>query len=507
MLSKKLLVTFIAFLVLAGAGSAAFAASQSYASQPGSEFGNLTNVLLGGGYSADYADGMILFSDPDDNGNLWLENVRSGDKRQIEDKPASFINVIGNDIYFVSSDSDLFFIIKTNLRSDSEILVSSETEISNLFVSEECMYYLCNGSVVKYTFSDEASQCILSNPQIKAFVPENGDIYWLKEKPAMSQSRKSYAYEGTEEENINYDCYLYSSENGTNTVANLSQAISKESVTDYSGLDSLALSVEVGGVKIPTEEYPVGSYFTDSGMPCSDHGTGVCGWESEELCNCKAFHNGVSLNAVQCYGYARYIYYSCFDDIGMSDSKNSSNIGSLEKGTVTEEAFKALIQQTKPGAHLRVQYIKANGYSVSTHSMVILDWNESGFSVCEANADGKCGVSVRKFDYSSFVSTLVSVNFLMMPDDYPGFIEETTAQPVATPGDATSSTVETEEQTQTVPEANTGSTAAEATTEPSTSGQLLDDDDITFIMDILSFMIQIFTDCVNAVIRIVTSII
>lgn len=185
----------------------------------------------------------------------------------------------------------------------------------------------------------------------------------------------------------------------------------------------------------------------------------------------------------------------------------STNIGSIEKGAVTEEAFKALIQQARPGAHLRVQYIKANGYSVSTHSMIILDWNESGFSVCEANADGKCGVSVNRFDYSSFVSTLVSVNFLMMPDVYPGFVEETTTQFIGTPSDVTATTDEPETKFQTESEVNTTSTTVKSTTEPSTSGPLLDDGDITFILDVLSFIIQIFTDCVNAVIRIIVSII
>lgn len=510
MLSKRLVVMFFAFLVLVSASSAAFAASHSKKNFSVNEYGNLANVLLSGGYSADYADGMVLFSDPDDNGNLWLKNVRSGSERQISECPASFINVIGRNIYFVSNDSDFYYIIKTNLASDAETVITSENEISNLFVSEESMYYLCDGKVVQYKFSDGTEYCVLNNSQIKAFVPENGDIYWLKEKPAMSQSSRhcsSDVYEGTEEEIINYDCFIYSSEKGTNTRTNLANAFLNGSAEDSADLDSLAMSVEVGGVKIPSEEFPIGSYFTDSGMPCTDHGTGSCGWESEEYCNCKAFHNGVSLKAVQCYGFARYIYYRCFNDIGLSNSDLSTNIGSIEKGAVTEESFKALIQQAKPGAHLRVQYIKANGYSVSTHSMVILDWNENGFSVCEANADGKCGVSVRKFNYSDFVSTLVSVNFLMMPDSYPGFVEETTTNPVATPGDVTTSTDVSENQTQTEFESDTTSTAVEKTTQPTTSGQLLNDDDITFIIDILSFLIQIFTDCVNAFIRILVSII
>lgn len=498
MLSKRLLITFLAILAFAGISFAAIAASSQV---PEHEYGNLSNVLINGGYSADYAEGMVLFSNENDDGTLWLRNTKSGSERKITDEHVSFINVIGNKIYYVTSDAFKYYIVKSDLNSGREIITERETEISNLFVSKECMYYLCMDSVVQYRFSDGTESVILRNPEIKAFVPDEKGIYWFKEKPVMSMSsenRNCDGYEGTKEESINFDCFLYSSGKGTNAPANYAEAIDS-SETDYSGLNSLALSVEVGDVKIPTDEFPVGSYFTDSGMPCTDHGTGVCGWENENLCNCKAFHNGISLKAVQCYGYARYIYYNCFDDIGLSDSNKSSNLGSLEKGTVTEESFKALIRQAKPGAHLRVQYIKANGYSVSTHSMIILDWNESGFSVCEANADGKCGVSVRKFDYSSFVSTLVSVNFLMMPDEYPGFTEETTNIFLpATPGDA-------EPIVSASAEASTETITSES--EPETVVPTVNQTDFEVLFDFLSLVVRIFVDCFNFFIRIISSLI
>lgn len=498
MLSKKLLVTFFAFLALVGVSSAALAA-RSDGLNSDSEFGNLSSVLLGGGYSADYADGMILFSNSEDEGKLYLRNVKSGSVRKIENESAWFINVIGRDIYYISSDGSLSYIVKTNLNSEREILAESKTGLSNLFVSAECMYYLCGDSVVQHRFSDGTESVIFSNSQMKAFVPDEGDIYWLKEKPVLSQSHKSQdvdAYEGIEEENLIFDCFLYDAEHGTSIPASYAEAIQAYSDTDYADLEDLALSVRVGEKTIPTEEYPVGSYFTDSGTPCTDHGTGVCGWENESLCNCKAFHNGVSLKAVQCYGYARYIYNYCFDDLGFSDSEKSSNLGSLEKGTVTEESFKALIQQAKPGAHLRVQYIKATGVSVSAHSMIILDWNESGFSVCEANADGKCGVSVRRLDYSSFVPTVVSVSFLMMPDNYPGFTEETTGSPVGTPGDAESTTSFTDVPSET-----------ESSSESAVATQPVGSETVSLISEVLLTLVRVFVDCLNIFIKFLVALI
>lgn len=499
MSSKKLLAAILALSVVVGVGSIAFASQLSDETDCKEKFGNLTSTLLDGGYSADYADGMILFSNPEDNGALWLKNTASGTKRKIGNENASFINVIERDIYYISSDGKHSRIVKTNLNSGREVLLQSETELSNLFVSEENAYYLCGDSVVQYKISDGSETVIFSNAEMRSFVPKENGVYWLKEKPVQSQSHVSHslkAYEGTEEEILNFNCYSYSSDDGTNTPANFAEVISADSADDTNGVGSLALSVEIGGVRIPTEEFPVGSYFTDSGLRCTDHGTGSCGWENEEACNCKAFHNGVSLKAIQCYGYARYIYYTCFGELGFSDSATSTNLGSLGRGEVTQESFKALIQQARPGAHLRVQYITANGYSISTHSMIILDSNENGFSVCEANADNKCGVSVRQIDYSTFVPTVVSVSFLMMPDSYPGY-EEITTQPNGTPSDAST----------TSPDYQMTTDSVAVTTESASSEAILDSDEVSMILDVLSILIRIFVDCFNAIVRIVSSII
>lgn len=438
MRNKRTIALISAILLFIGIGTAAFAASKAEAKQTEYEFGNLSNVLLSGGYAADYADGMVLFSDTENAGRLTLKNTESGSQRVIGDDNSSYINVVGRDIYYISSGS-LFSIVKTDLGSEREVLVSSTAKLSNLFVSDECMYYLKGCSVIRYDFSSGSQTVVFSEPQMKAFIPKDGSIYWLKEKPSLhTQNMPCMAAlpEGTEEEVIDFECFLYNPEHGESVRSNLANAIGTVASYDAQSVSSLALTARVGDKTIPTAEYPVGSYFTDNGEGCRDHGRGSCGWEDESLCNCKSFHNGESLLAVQCYGYARYVYYECFGEIGNFDSKTSRSIGSLDKGSVTEESFKALIQQTEPGAHMRVKYLRSNGYSVSSHSMIILDWNESGFSVCESNMDGRCGVSVRRIAYSEFVSTLVSVDFIMMPDDYPETEEDITDSSVSTPTDA-----------------------------------------------------------------------
>lgn len=181
-------------------------------------------------------------------------------------------------------------------------------------------------------------------------------------------------------------------------------------------LSDLRTSIVVNGVNLPTEEYPVGSYFTDSGKPCRDHRTGVCGYGSEDQCNCKAYYNGVCLRAVQCYGYANYLYYRCFGSLGYRhDSFKNVNLGTISAGNVTVENFKELIESCVPGSHLRVTYYKPDGVTISNHSLIIMDWNEEGFSACECNLDARCGVFVMRRSYEEYVPTLISVDFFSAP--------------------------------------------------------------------------------------------
>lgn len=180
-------------------------------------------------------------------------------------------------------------------------------------------------------------------------------------------------------------------------------------------LYELKTSIVVNGVKLPTDEYPVGSHFTDNGKPCRDHRTGVCGYSSESQCNCKAYYNGVCLKAVQCYGYANYLYYRCFGSLGYSrQSFGNINLGSIPAGEVTVENFKELIKSCIPGSHLRVTYYKPDG-RISNHSLIIMDWNEEGFTACECNLDAGCGVFVMRRAYKEYVPTLISVDFFSAP--------------------------------------------------------------------------------------------
>lgn len=424
-----------------------------------SEFGNLPGVLLNGGYSADCGD-SIVYSDSNDCGRLYIRNSDSDEVTKLSDNNASYINVFGKTVYYISETDDGFRIYKQKIGKSAKELYSSVNRISNLFVSSDEMYFLEDAKVNCYDFSSKELFSVFENEEMYAFVPKtNGDIFWLKkkadvERPAVYPKQ----FEGTEEYQIDFDCFLYDVSEGESSETNYLNVINSGSISTNSNPDSLKtlkLSAVINGKKIPTEEFPNNTFFTDNGKGCTDHRTDVCGHETEDKCNCKAFYNGTPLYAVQCYGYARFLYLYVFGYVGLPGSKKNYNLGSLSEGNVTLEAFKDLFEEAKPGAQMRVTYIKSDGVTISNHSLIILDWNETGFSACEGNLDAKCGTFVKRRSFESYVPTLISVDFFHMPKTYHEEDVSTTVESSTSSESTTSTVSETETTTVTETESTT----------------------------------------------------
>ena len=278
---------------------------------------------------------------------------------------------------------------------------------------------MSGGNVYSVVPGSSASVVCAAEGYTSFIAKEGGRIYLIKENKQIveTQSVCQHSLEGTEESETEFECFLYDTVSGTVSLSNLAEAIAPDSAYEtQDSVSTLAESITVNGVTIPTSEFPVGSHFTDNGKGCYDHRTGVCGNASEDMCNCKAFYKGTPLKAVQCYGYARYLYLRMFGDIGHEYHKWSNiNLGTIPKGNITVESFKELLKKGIPGSHLRVTYLKPDGKTISNHSLIIMDWNEAGFSACECNLDARCGVFVMQRPYSEFVPTLISVDFYCAP--------------------------------------------------------------------------------------------
>lgn len=160
-------------------------------------------------------------------------------------------------------------------------------------------------------------------------------------------------------------------------------------------------------------EYPVGSYFTNDGKPCTCHQDVTC-CVTPYGCNCKRMIGNVDLYAWQCFGYARYVFYRCFGFVDYAANADLYvNVGTIAAGEMNEGNLKALLANTKTGAHIRAR---------GRHSMIFLNTDATGFHVLHGNWDNRCGVYLTHFTWSQFIAKYgsVGIEYVKQPKDYPG---------------------------------------------------------------------------------------
>jgi len=119
-------------------------------------------------------------------------------------------------------------------------------------------------------------------------------------------------------------------------------------------------------------------------------------------------YGGRWVNAgTSCWIYAAGVYYTLFGDIGLATPTEHSEKLDLSKGngTITSYAnFKAWGVRDGVGAHIRT----------SSHSMIVLDYDEESLTILDGNNDGNGKVSVRKRSWE-YVNYYVS--YIVQPTD------------------------------------------------------------------------------------------
>ncbi len=214
-----------------------------------------------------------------------------------------------------------------------------------------------------------------------------------------------------------YDSAVYAEENEISVKTEAVYA----SNTAYTGP-----YVNVGAVTLPLADHMPGTYFTRNGKGCTCHYSTDC-IANGSACNCMRYYPTgnketceVDLLGVQCFGFARLVFYKCFGFI--DHSMNSSlfyNVGSLSSGAVNETSVKNLLRKAAPGAHVRL----SKGHSVS-----ILTMDDDFIVIYHANAGGdgvtaqaeSCVVSTRRYTWADFAeSALAGIDYIHMPYNYP----------------------------------------------------------------------------------------
>lgn len=212
--------------------------------------------------------------------------------------------------------------------------------------------------------------------------------------------------------------YINAEENSQEGVQEAAGNNSRAAI-DYSGP-----YVKVGEVTLPLAEHMPGTFFSRNGKACTCHYSTDC-VANGSGCNCMRYYPTgnketceVDLLGVQCFAFARLVFYKCFGFV--DTSANSSlfyNVGSLTRSQISEANVKKLMMRAAPGAHVRL----ARGHSVS-----ILSMDDDFLFIYHGNAGGdgvpteSCVVSTRRYTWAEFAEyASAGILYINMPYNHP----------------------------------------------------------------------------------------
>lgn len=103
----------------------------------------------------------------------------------------------------------------------------------------------------------------------------------------------------------------------------------------------------------------------------------------------------------QCCGYARYIQqklYGCHEKNVPSRFRNVSGI--VTSKNLTAAKIQLIVNAAGVGGHIRTN----NYNNTNQHSMIIIGISPSGFTIADANSDGRYSVRIKTFSWTEYVS-------------------------------------------------------------------------------------------------------
>lgn len=112
-------------------------------------------------------------------------------------------------------------------------------------------------------------------------------------------------------------------------------------------------------------------------------------------------------SGTSCWIYAAGVYYTLFGNIGLTNPTSKSERLDLSKGSGRGTSYANFVAwgvRDAVGAHIRT----------TSHSMIVLDYDENTITIVDGNNDGRGKVSVRKRSWDQFNYT---VDYIVQPTD------------------------------------------------------------------------------------------
>lgn len=346
----------------------------------------------------------------DENGTLF---TRYGDHlTKLAELSATEICVFESTLWYAS---DCTLSTYDLVSGERNVVATLPAAITSFALYKDKLYTLCgdklyDGGKLLVDFATRKSADNASLATVCDFELKSADeILLFLPNPHYQNEETTPGYLLAEKNDI-YITYRYKLSADTITRSDYGEG--SGSLTATSG------AITINGVKLPFSDYPVGSYFTQNGGPCSCHNKGYCIENNKSWENClrywpKKSNYQVDLAGVQCMGFARFCQWRLYGTHDFSNTRDFYNAfgKKLSAGNWTANTVKNVFMDVGPGGHIRTG---------AGHSMFVISVTATGFVTYECNSNNKdCIIYTRQWTWDSFYQSLRSRDILYynMPRD------------------------------------------------------------------------------------------
>ena len=345
-----------------------------------------------------FADNEVLDSEPSTEDFYGTEREFNFDETAPVDRAAFYAEdgdtvwYFGDDIFILHKDKE---IIKQNaLTGEAETIYSDAGTLDDVYLEPEMAYIMKGHTIYRLHIPSRTMEEVFHDELLKDMFPISNNKFRVS---LTSPKWLHYLEETGDNENTvgipELDLYIVDLLTGEKTPT-----------LGYRGTETSKLPKAVS-----TGSYGSGTYFTKNGKACNAagslkcHTNDNCTWDANSpnaaLCNCKIYGS-----AIQCMGYAKYIYaQNVGGSWGNKEDFSYQNTNS-EQRKDAEKRLKELVESLPVGAHIRLR---------GTHSVAVTGTDSTGFTVIQANADGlNCKVTTGSYTYADLVTggKSISVN-------------------------------------------------------------------------------------------------
>lgn len=335
------------------------------------------------------------------------------DRTKLADLGATGICIAGNTLWFCAGNT----LSTYDLTSGKQTVYTTHSDPIDAFALLENTVYILsaqkiyqNGILLLDCNTREASDGSLLATICGIELKSADEILLYLPNPHYQDEDTTPGY--LLSDNDTHLTYLYQVSTNTILPYQLDETESSGSITSTSG------AITINGIILPFADYPVGSYFSQNGGPCSCHTKGYCISNNKSWENCIRYwpnksNYQVDLCGVQCMGFARFCQWRLY---GSHDYMNSSGFynafgGKIAAGSWTANTVKKVLTEAGPGGHLRTG---------AGHSLFVISVTSAGFVTYECNTSAKdCKIYTRQWTWDSFYYSLHSREILYynMPVD------------------------------------------------------------------------------------------